>query len=99
MPCPAQAVALGWQLLTVMLPACLCVVSVAVFLCCAQLSGGVRAFVVAERRVEGNTTSCFHIKVGCGLLAAAVVLGEGSTHHCNSWFSTAGKQRLTGGHN
>lgn len=33
-------------------------------ICALQLAGGLRAFVVAERRVEGNTTICFHIKVG-----------------------------------
>lgn len=45
--------------------ACACVASTRRLVLLPQLAGGLRAFVVAERRVDGNTTICFHIKVGC----------------------------------
>jgi hypothetical protein len=59
-----------------------------------QLAGGLRAFVVAERRVEGNTTICFHIKVrvwylrqadGTGLFVSGAVADGRRQRRVRAW--------------
>lgn len=55
---------------------CCLLLVVACCLLCVQLAGGVRGFVVAERRVDGNRTVCFHVKV-CVAACSQVATNKG----------------------